>query len=46
MINEPALPIPFAAVIDALHRGYGIKSLDTPVTPGKVWEAIEAARKG
>ena len=39
-------PLEAAAVIDALHRGYGIKSLDMPATPGKVWEAIEAARAG
>jgi carbon-monoxide dehydrogenase large subunit len=39
-------PAVMNAVIDALHRGYGIKSLDMPATPGKVWEAIEAARAG
>ncbi|MDB5551713.1 MAG: aerobic-type carbon monoxide dehydrogenase, large subunit CoxL/CutL-like protein [Rhizobium sp.] len=39
-------PAVMNAVIDALHRGYGIKSLDMPATPGKVWEAIEAAKAG
>jgi len=37
-------PAVMNAVIDALHRGYGIKSLDMPATPGKVWQAIEAAK--
>jgi len=31
------------AVIDALHRDYGIKALDMPAWPAKVWEAIQAA---
>jgi carbon-monoxide dehydrogenase large subunit len=39
-------PAVMNAVIDALHRGYGIKSFDMPATPGKVWEAIEAAKAG
>ena len=39
-------PAVMNAVIDALHRGYGIKSLDMPATPGKVWQAIEAAKAG
>ncbi|CAN7428029.1 xanthine dehydrogenase family protein molybdopterin-binding subunit [Rhizobium sp. LjRoot254] len=39
-------PAVMNAVIDALHRGYGIKTLDMPATPGKVWEAIEAAKAG
>jgi carbon-monoxide dehydrogenase large subunit len=36
-------PAVMNAVIDALYRGYGIRSLDMPATPGKVWEAIQAA---
>ncbi len=34
------------AVVDALHRGYGIKHIDMPATPQKVWQAIEAAQRG
>jgi carbon-monoxide dehydrogenase large subunit len=33
------------AVIDALDRGYGIRHIDMPATPQKVWAAIEKARK-
>jgi carbon-monoxide dehydrogenase large subunit len=33
------------AVIDALDRGYGIRHIDMPATPHKVWAAIEKARK-
>jgi carbon-monoxide dehydrogenase large subunit len=32
------------AVIDALDRGYGIRHIDMPATPMKVWSAIQAAR--
>ena len=31
------------AVIDALDRGYGIRHIDMPATPLKVWAAIQAA---
>ncbi len=33
------------AVIDALDRGFGIRHIDMPATPHKIWAAIEAARK-
>jgi carbon-monoxide dehydrogenase large subunit len=33
------------AVIDALDRGHGIRHIDMPATPAKVWAAIEKARK-
>jgi carbon-monoxide dehydrogenase large subunit len=33
------------AVVDALHRAYGIRHIDMPATPQKIWQAIEAARK-
>jgi aerobic carbon-monoxide dehydrogenase large subunit len=33
------------AVIDALHRGYGIKAMDMPATPSRIWEIIQATGK-
>ena len=33
------------AVIDALWRAYGIRHIDMPATPLRVWQAIENARK-
>jgi carbon-monoxide dehydrogenase large subunit len=33
------------AIVDALYRGYGIRHIDMPATPQKVWQAIETARK-
>jgi carbon-monoxide dehydrogenase large subunit len=39
-----ATPAVMNAVIDALDRGFGIKRLDMPATPLRVWEAIQAAR--
>jgi carbon-monoxide dehydrogenase large subunit len=32
------------AVIDALDRAYGIRAIDMPATPAKIWTAIQAAR--
>jgi carbon-monoxide dehydrogenase large subunit len=37
-------PAVMNAVIDALNREYGIKRLDMPATPERVWRAIQAAR--
>ncbi len=34
------------AVIDALSRGYGVRHIDMPATPHKVWAAIQAAKTG
>jgi aerobic carbon-monoxide dehydrogenase large subunit len=39
-----ATPAVMNAVIDALDRGFGIKQLDMPATPLRVWEAIRAVR--
>jgi carbon-monoxide dehydrogenase large subunit len=39
-----ATPAVMNAVIDALHRAYGITALDMPASPSKVWEAIQAAK--
>ncbi|HZY16013.1 MAG TPA: xanthine dehydrogenase family protein molybdopterin-binding subunit [Ramlibacter sp.] len=36
-------PAVMNAVLDALH-GLGVQDLDMPATPGRVWEAIQAAR--
>ena len=36
-------PAVMNAVIDALHRGYGITQLDMPATPHKVFAAIRDA---
>jgi carbon-monoxide dehydrogenase large subunit len=33
------------AVVDALWRGFGIRHIDMPATPPRVWAAIENARK-
>ncbi len=33
------------AIVDALYRGHGIRHIDMPATPQKVWQAIETARK-
>ena len=32
-------------VLDALWRGFRIRTLDMPATPQRVWQAIQAARK-
>ncbi len=32
------------AIIDALDRAYGIRAIDMPATPLKIWTAIQAAR--
>ena len=33
------------AVLDALWRGCGVRTMDMPATPPKIWAAIQAARK-
>ncbi|HLA20281.1 MAG TPA: xanthine dehydrogenase family protein molybdopterin-binding subunit [Pseudolabrys sp.] len=38
-------PAVMNAVIDALDRGYGIRHIDMPATPHRIWQAIEKARK-
>ncbi|HXD46989.1 MAG TPA: xanthine dehydrogenase family protein molybdopterin-binding subunit [Pseudolabrys sp.] len=38
-------PAVINAVIDALDRAYGIRAIDMPATPQKVWAAIQAARQ-
>ncbi len=38
-------PAVMNAILDALWRAYGIRHLDMPATPQRVWAAIEKARK-
>jgi carbon-monoxide dehydrogenase large subunit len=33
------------AVVNALHREYGIEHIDMPVTPVAMWTAIQKASK-
>ncbi|MGL4241760.1 MAG: xanthine dehydrogenase family protein molybdopterin-binding subunit [Beijerinckiaceae bacterium] len=37
-------PAVMNAVVDALHRGYGISHIDMPATPERVWSAIAKAQ--
>ncbi len=39
-------PAVIHAVIDALDRAYGIRHIDMPATPLKIWTLIQNARKG
>ena len=39
-----ATPAVMNAVVDALYRAYGIRHIDMPATPDRVWQAIAAAR--
>jgi carbon-monoxide dehydrogenase large subunit len=38
-------PAVINAVIDALWRDYGIRHIDMPATPERIWQAIDEARK-
>ncbi len=38
-------PAVINAVIDALHRGYGITHIDMPATPQRIWQAICNAQR-
>jgi carbon-monoxide dehydrogenase large subunit len=38
-----AAPAVMNAVVDALGRAYGIRNIDMPATPRRIWEAIQAA---
>lgn len=40
-----ACPALVNAVVDALHRAYGIVHVDMPMTPESIWQAIETARR-
>jgi carbon-monoxide dehydrogenase large subunit len=39
-----ATPAVISAVTDALYRAYGIRHIEMPATPLRVWEAIQAAK--
>jgi carbon-monoxide dehydrogenase large subunit len=39
-----ATPAVMNAVVDALHRAYGIRNIDMPATPLRIWEAIQAVK--
>jgi carbon-monoxide dehydrogenase large subunit len=39
-----ATPAVMNAVVDALHRAYGIRTIDMPATPLRIWETIQAAQ--
>lgn len=39
-------PAVMNAVVDALHREYGIEHIDMPATPLAVWEIVQRARSG
>lgn len=39
-----ATPATMNTVIDALDRAYGIRTLQMPATPNRVWQAIQVAR--
>ncbi len=41
-----ATPAVMNALTDALWRAYGIRHIDMPATPLRVWQAISAARAG
>ncbi len=38
-----ATPAALNAVTDALHRAYGIRHIDMPATPARIWAAISGA---
>jgi carbon-monoxide dehydrogenase large subunit len=38
-----ATPAALNAVTDALDRAYGIRHIDMPATPARVWTAIDGA---
>jgi carbon-monoxide dehydrogenase large subunit len=38
-------PAVMNAVVNALHHGHGIKHIDMPATPLKVWQTIQNAKR-
>jgi len=41
-----ATPAALNAVTDALHRAYGIRHVEMPATPTRIWTAIQEAKSG
>jgi carbon-monoxide dehydrogenase large subunit len=39
-----APPAAINAIVDALHRKVGIRHIDMPATPRRVWEALQAGK--
>ena len=39
-----APPAVINAIVDALHRKAGVRHIDMPATPHRVWEALHGAR--
>ena len=39
-----ATPSTLNAITDALYRAYGIRHIDMPATPDRIWNAIQAAK--
>lgn len=39
-----ATPAVMNAVVDALYRAYGIRNIDMPATPLRIWQAVQAVR--
>jgi carbon-monoxide dehydrogenase large subunit len=39
-----AAPAVMNAVVDALDRAYGVRAIDMPATPLRIWQTIQAAR--
>ena len=40
-----ATPAALNAVTDALHRAYGIRHIDMPATPARIWATIQEATR-
>jgi carbon-monoxide dehydrogenase large subunit len=40
-----AAPAVMNAIVDALHRAYGIRHLDMPATPERTWAAIQEGKR-
>ena len=40
-----ATPAVMNAVVDALHRATGLRSIDMPATPARIWEALQTTGK-
>ena len=41
-----AAPSALNAVTDALYRAYGIRHIEMPATPLRIWSAIQQAKSG
>jgi carbon-monoxide dehydrogenase large subunit len=39
-----APPAAINAIVDALHRKVGVRHIDMPATPRRIWEALQAGK--